>query len=295
MTTRPTEARNPATLDLDTLPTREALARIVDEDAAAVEAVRAALPAIAEAVELANARLAAGGRLHYVGAGASGRLAVLDATELTPTFGVDRSLVTAHFPGGAAALVDSALDFEDSGDLGAADVRDVTGADLVLGITASGATRYVAAALGEARRRGASTVLISCSPDPVTEAGHVIVLDTGPEALTGSTRLKAGTATKVALNAFSTALMARRGRVYSNLMIGMSVTNEKLRERAVAVVRAATGRDEAAARAALSDAGGDIEVALVALLSGAGAEDARTVLAEAGSVRAAVARFEGRA
>lgn len=290
---RPTEHSNPVTVDIDLLPAAKALELIVAEDAAGVAAVQQSIPQLADAVEATRTRLAAGGRLHYFGAGASGRLAVLDATELTPTYGVARGLVTAHFPGGTEALIDSTLDLEDADDAGSDDAEAVGPGDVVFGITASGSTPYVAGALRRAAAAGALTILLTCNPAPGIRADVLIDLDTGPEAITGSTRLKAGTATKVALNAYSSALMIAMGRTYSHYMTGMSVTNAKLRERAVQLLSDAAGVPVERARAAYDDAGGETPVALTALLTGASIADARSALEAAGSVRGAVARIGG--
>lgn len=288
---QPTERRNDATTDIDLMPTTEAISSILREDAVATAVALAAAPALARVAEHARARMAAGGRLHYFGAGASGRLAVLDATELTPTFGLAPGLAVAHFPGGPAALVDSTIDLEDGEELGEGDARTVGGGDVVIGVTASGTTRYVAGALRVARARGAYTALITCNPASALAelADDVVALDTGAEALTGSTRLKAGTATKIALNALSTAVMIGLGHTYSNLMIGMSVTNAKLRERAVDLLCEATGRGEEECRGALLAADSSIPRALVALLGGVEAGTAEALLAEHGTVRAALA------
>jgi N-acetylmuramic acid 6-phosphate etherase len=282
-----TEDRNPRTTDIDRWPADRVVDALFAEDAMAVEAARAAGPALAKAVDLALPRLAAGGRVHYFGAGASGRLAVLDATETTPTFGVPQGLFTAHFPGGAAAFVDSGLDFEDARAAGHDDAAAV-GGDIAVGITASGATRYVAGALTRCREAGALTVLVTSTVDPVVTADVVVVADTGPEAVTGSTRLKAGTATKVLLNAFSTALMIRSGRTYSNLMVNVVATNEKLVGRAARIVAMATGLSVDESSAVLARAGGDVPLALVHALSGRPLDDCRTALTT-GSVRAALA------
>lgn len=289
--TRPTERPNERTADIDLLSVAERLGLLIAEDVRAVEAVQEVTIDLGRVVSEAVRRMASGGRLHYFGAGASGRLAVLDATELTPTFGLPREQAVAHFPGGSAALVDATIDREDDDELGERDADGVSDADIVVGLTASGTTAYVGGALRSARSHGACTALITCNPASplVLHSDHVIVLDTGPEALTGSTRLKAGTATKVALNAFSTAVMIGLGRTYSNLMIGMSVTNEKLRERAVSVLTEATGRTRSECRQALDDADRDIPRALVALLGGVDPAVAGRALASEGGVRAALA------
>lgn len=295
----PTERRNPRTTGIDTLDPEAVLRLLLDEDARAVEAARAATGPLARAVEETHVRLARGGGVHYFGAGASGRLAVLDATEITPTFGVAPGLFTAHFAGGPGALTDASVDREDAEELGAA---DATGAELgensvAIGITASGTTPYVAGALRAARAVGALTVLITCDPGaPLRESAEIVVVaDTGEEALTGSTRLKAGTATKVLLNAFSTALMIKAGRTYSNLMVGLVATNAKLRTRAVSLLVEATGEDAAVCRDALAEAGGRIPEALVRLLTGCPPDRARAALAAHPGVRAAVAALGGQA
>ncbi|MGW0201455.1 N-acetylmuramic acid 6-phosphate etherase [Nonomuraea sp. NPDC003201] len=293
----PTESRNPRTADIDTLESPDVLRLLLDEDATAVAAARAAATALSRAVDEAHLRLSRGGGVHYFGAGASGRLAVLDATEITPTFGVARGLFTAHFAGGPGALTDSSVDREDAEELGAADAGALAENDLAIGITASGATPYVAGALRAARAAGALTVLITCNPAaPLRDlAGILVVADTGPEALTGSTRLKAGTATKVLLNAFSTALMIKSGRTYSNLMVGLVATNAKLEQRAVNLLVEATGEDAAACAAALAEADGRIPEALVRLLTGCTPGQAREALAAHPGVRAAVAALGGQA
>ncbi|MGN9839329.1 N-acetylmuramic acid 6-phosphate etherase [Nonomuraea sp. H19] len=295
--TPPTEGRNPRTAAIDTLESGDVLRLLLDEDARAVEAARAATGPLARAVDEAHLRLSRGGSVHYFGAGASGRLAVLDATEITPTFGVARELFTAHFAGGPAALTDSSVDREDAEELGAADAGTLGENSVAIGITASGSTAYVAGALRAARAAGALTVLVTSNPDaPLRELAEIVVVaDTGPEALTGSTRLKAGTATKVLLNAFSTALMIKAGRTYGNLMVGLVATNAKLGERAVRLLVEATGEDAAACRAALDEADGRIPEALVRLLTGCPAEQARAALAAHPGVRAAVAALGGRA
>ncbi len=282
-----TEDRNPRTVAIDQWPSDRVVEALLAEDAMAVEAARKAGPALASAVELTLARIADGGRVHYFGAGASGRLAVLDATEATPTFNAPPGLFTPHFPGGAAAFTDSGLDFEDAENAGYVDAAEVGERDVVVGITASGSTRYVAGALTRAREARALTVLITSTVDARLTADVDVVADTGPEAITGSTRLKAGTATKVLLNAFSTALMVRAGRTYSNLMVNLVATNDKLVARAVRVVELATGigPDESAAALARSD--GDVPLALVHLLSGRPLDDCRDAL-RGGGVRAAL-------
>jgi len=287
----PTQLRNDRTLDIDALPTLTMLERINDEDAMVAAAVRRALPDLALVVEAADRALRAGGRVHYFGAGTSGRLAVLDAAELGPTFDLPAGLLVAHIAGGQAALTQPVESAEDDDASGARDAAQVTAADVVIGVSASGSAAYVAGALARARQAGAFTALITANPQPpvASVASVVVCADTGPEAITGSTRLKAGTAEKMLLNSFSTALMVRDGRTYSNLMVRLIPVNAKLRARQVRLLRQASGAAEADCAAALSAAGGDVRVALVALLSGADAATSRLALAKAdGMVRAAI-------
>ncbi|MGC0272577.1 N-acetylmuramic acid 6-phosphate etherase [Pseudactinotalea sp. Z1739] len=290
-----TERRNPATRDIDVVSPAQRLEMILGQDAVAVAAAREVIPALADLVEAAVDRVRAGGRIHYAGAGASGRLAVLDATESTPTFGVDPGLIQAHFPGGPAALTDSTIDLEDAADQGRADLAGVTAGDVVIGVSASGSTAYVRGALDAAGRAGALTALITSNPSAVLAAHAQILIapDTGAEALTGSTRLKAATAAKVLLNAFSTAVMIGLGRTYSNLMVGLVASNEKLRERSVAILREATGSPEEQCRATLQQCAGRVPVALAVLLSGVPVTDAEEALTRGGSVRAALGLLAG--
>lgn len=282
----PTEQRNPRTTELDRLSTLEMLRLINAEDAAVPRAVARTLPVLAPAVDLAVSALSTGRRVHYFGAGTSGRLGVLDAVELLPTFAVEPGRVVAHLAGGLDAFARAAEDVEDSEDSGAADAADVRAGDVVVGLTASGRTPYVAGALRAARAAGAHTVLISANPEAplAAEADLHIGLDTGPEVIAGSTRMKAGTAQKLALNAFSTAVMVRLGRTYSNLMIHLVATNGKLRGRLVSMLVQATGADEAACTDALTAADGEAAVALVALLAGAPADRARQALQASGGL-----------
>ncbi len=287
---RSTEQRNPRTVDIDRWPSDRIVAALLAEDAAGIDAASTAAPALAEAVDRALERTARGGRVHYFGAGASGRLAVLDATEATPTFGTPPGFFTPHFPGGTAAFTDSSLDYEDAQATGYQDAAVLGGPDVAVGITASGTTRYVAGALTRAREAGALTVLITCDPDSPLAAGAdtTVVAATGPEAITGSTRLKAGTATKVLLNAFSTALMVRSGRTYSNLMVNLVATNDKLHARARHILELASGLGGDEATTALARSGGDLPLALVHVLSGRPVADCRHALGAGGTVRAAL-------
>jgi N-acetylmuramic acid 6-phosphate etherase len=278
-------------MDIDVLPTLTLLERLNDEDAMVAAAVRQTLPRLALVVDAADKALRAGGRIHYFGSGTSGRLAVLDAAELGPTFDLPAGVVVAHIAGGEQALTKAAENAEDDDARGAADAAEVSAADVVIGLSASGSAAYVAGALTHARHAGAFTALFTANPHaPI--AGHanvVVCAATGPEAITGSTRLKAGTAEKMLLNSFSTALMVRDGRTYSNLMVRLAPVNVKLRARQVRLLSQASGAAEAQCAATLTAADGEVRVALTSLLSGADAAASRRALAEsAGVVRAAV-------
>ncbi|WP_328476014.1 N-acetylmuramic acid 6-phosphate etherase [Actinoplanes sp. NBC_00393] len=277
-----TEQRNPRSSTIDRMSTLELLSLINAEDCLVPVAVADVLPALAAAVELAVTALAAGHRVHYFGAGTSGRIAVLDAAELIPTFGLEPDRVVAHIAGGTSALTRPSEAAEDDETAGAAAAAEVSEGDLVVGVTASGRTPYVRAALSTARARGARTVLVSANPaSPIAPAVDVHVApDTGPEVLTGSTRMKAGTAQKLVLNAFSTATMVRLGRTYSNLMTDMLASNAKLRDRQLRILAEATGADLAQCRQALLSAGGDAKVAVVTLIAGASTEAAGQALVE---------------
>jgi N-acetylmuramic acid 6-phosphate etherase len=294
----PTEGRNPRTVDIDQLSTLDMLRLVNAEDAAVAPAVAAALPALARAVDLMVAALRAGHRVHYVGAGTSGRLAAMDAEELGPTYGLEPGRVVAHVapyePAGDAS--GRPADGEDDGRRGAAVGDRVAAGDVVVGITASGRTPYVVAALDRAVAGGARTVLVGSNPRaPLGSRVDVhVCVDTGPEAVTGSTRLKAGTAQKLVLNALSTAALVQLGRTWSNLMIGAVVTNEKLRGRLAHALSGATGEDSGTCARALSAADGDGRVALLCLLAGTGPVQARAALdAAGGAVRPALAALTG--
>lgn len=287
-----TETRNPRTVKIDMLPTLEVLELLNDEDARVAGAVRAALPALAEAVEVAAERIGRGGRIHYFGAGTSGRIGLLDAAELPPTFSVDSDLVQAHHAGGESGLVIAREDTEDDEEAGRSEAVAVTADDVAIGITASGRTPYVRGALEAARAVGAFTVLVSAHRhDSLADLADVHVLvETGPEAIAGSTRLKAGTAQKLVLNSFSTALMIRLGKTYSNLMVEVAPANAKLRGRVLSILSEVTGLDHRRCAAMLAAADGDAKVALVCLLAGVDPDWARDALAgSVGRVRAALA------
>lgn len=281
-----TERRNPRSSGLDRLPTTDLLTVMNDEDATVAGAVRAALPQVAEAVEAIAAALAAGGRLVYVGAGTSGRLALLDAAECPPTFSTDPGQVIALLAGGEQAFTRAIEGAEDDTEQPARDLdaAGVSAADVVVGLTASGRTPYVIAALDHASSLGARTVSIACNPGSAV-GGHAdiaIDLDTGPEVLTGSTRLKAGTAQKLVCNMLTTGAMVRLGKVFDNLMVDMAPTNAKLVDRARRIVAAAAEVDDDTAAAALAASDGSAKVAIVHLLTGLDPQESRARLAEHG-------------
>jgi N-acetylmuramic acid 6-phosphate etherase len=302
MTARPdveglgTEGLDPRFADLDRMSAAEIVTLMNEEDARVAANVRAALPAIAGAVDAIVERLGRGGRLVYVGAGTSGRLAMLDAAECVPTFGVPPGLVTALIAGGHDALIASVEGAEDDGAAGARVVAEhgVGPDDAVVGIAASGGTPYVVAALRAARERGALTIAIANNPaSPMArDADHFIEVVTGPEVVAGSTRLKAGTAQKMVLNMLSTASLVRLGHVFGNRMIDVAVTNAKLRARAVGIVRDLVDTDEASAEALLDAADGGVRIAVLMGRGALSADDARVRLdASGGSLRRAL---EGR-
>jgi N-acetylmuramic acid 6-phosphate etherase len=279
---------------LDQYPTADLVNVLVDDQLNAVNAVRAAAPRIAAAVTAALPRMEAGGRLVYVGAGTSGRLGVLDSVELYPTFSWPHGRAVALLAGGTDAMFVAVEGAEDDVEQGAADIRSVNVGpnDVVLLIAASGGTPYVLGALRAARELGALTIGFANNTDaPVAgEAEIGVTLDTGSEVISGSTRLKAGTSQKIALNTFSSALMVRLNKVYGNLMVDLKATNAKLVRRAIRLTTFATGADEAAARAVLEECGFHVKVAVVALKRNVGVEQARALLETArGSVRQALA------
>jgi N-acetylmuramic acid 6-phosphate etherase len=292
----PTESRNPRTTDIDLLPTIEVLRLINAEDARVPGAVAEALPQVAKAVDLAVDTLRGGGTVHYFGAGTSGRLAVLDAAELPPTFGLEPGRVVAHHAGGLGAISQAIEDVEDDDELGARDAAVVGGRDLAVGVSASGRTPYVLGALRAAAATNARTVLITSNPRVASDVDvdvHIAV-DTGPEAITGSTRMKAGTATKLVLNSMSTAAMVRLGRTYSNLMVSVNALNSKLRGRVIKILIDATGLDAETCEAALAAADGDTRTALVSLLCDVPPGRAAEVLAASGgAVREAIRLIQG--
>lgn len=260
-----TESRNQRARGLSAKSTVEILELMNDEDATVAAAVRAALPAIGQAVDTIVAALAKGGHVIYVGAGTSGRLGALDASEMPPTFGVPPELFRAVIAGGDMALRFAVEGAEDEAWVGGRDVALVSqNEDVIVGISASGRARYVLGALDAAQHVGSATVGITCNADsPLARAAAIpITIDVGPEVIAGSSRLKAGTATKLVLNMISTATMIRLGRTKDDLMIDVRATNAKLRARAVAMVRSETGADEAEATRRLEAAGWSVREAL---------------------------------
>ena len=286
-----TEWRNDRTVDIDTVPTLELLRLLNEEDATVAGAVAATLPVLAELVDVTARRLADGGRVHYFGAGTSGRIGVLDAAEVVPTFGADPRTFVAHQAGGEDAVKRAIEGAEDRRSLGMQAASEVTAADVAIGLSASGRTPYVAGALTAARAAGAVTVLVSSNLSAPLRplADYCVLADTGPEAIAGSTRLKAATAQKMVLNSLSTAVMIRLGRTYSNLMVALSGSNSKLRQRQITILVEASGASEEVCRAELARCDGDLRLALLCLLSGLSPEAGARALAAGGSVRAALA------
>ena len=290
---RQTEQRNPASRNLDRMTAREIVKLMNREDRKVTIAVGRAIPAIARAVDAIVAGIRKGGRLFYVGAGSSGRMGVLDAAESPPTFGTSPKLVQALIAGGRRAITHAVEGAEDSTRNGERDLRAkrLSRNDVVVGIAASGTTPYVLGALKYARRRGATTVAVTSNLRmPVGRLAKIVIApEVGPEVLTGSTRLNAGTSQKMVLNMLSTAVMARLGHVYENLMIDVVITNEKVAERALRILAEASGKRVSAAEHALRAAGHDMRVALVILKRGVGAREAKKLIAEArGDLRKAL-------
>ena len=292
-----TESVNEATHGLDTLATDALVALLAREQAIAADVVARATPSIALAVDAIVERLRAGGTLHYVGAGTSGRLAMLDAAECPPTFGTPPSLVVAHVAGGEPALVRAVEGAEDDAEAAIVEMRaTVRAEDAVVGISASGGAPFVVAALREARLIGARAIaLTSVAASALARAADLsIVVETGPEALAGSTRLKAGTAQKLVLNAISTATMVRMGRVYDNLMVDVVATNAKLQARAMRLVSSIAEVDATRARSLLADAAGSVKVAIAMHRRGVDAAEARALLEAAGGFLRPVIKAEAR-
>ncbi|MEO8032543.1 MAG: N-acetylmuramic acid 6-phosphate etherase [Gemmatimonadota bacterium] len=284
---RLTERRNPRTAGLDTASSLEIVDLIGAEDASVPAAVARAREPLARAIDLVEAAFRAGGRLCYVGAGTSGRLGVLDAAECPPTFGTPPEMVVGLIAGGYRALVRSIEGAEDDINtaIGEIDGQRIRANDVVLGIAASGTTPFVRAALGRAQALGAHTIFLSCSEPPALmrdTCDICITLLVGPEVVTGSTRMKAGTATKLALNTITTGAMVKLGKVYGNLMVDLRATNDKLVDRSERILSQTTDLPKSEARAAIDAAGGSVKTAIVMVTRKVGRTTAEQLLAEAG-------------
>lgn len=280
------EARNPATMDIDLLPTAEILKKINDEDKRVAGAVEACIPEITRAVDRVVAAFQNGARLIYLGAGTSGRIGVLDASECPPTFRVPHGMVVGLIAGGPDAILRAVEGAEDSVEGGRKALQEVslTANDVVVGLAASGRTPYVIGGLLYAKEIGATTVALSCNPDSaIADIADIAISPVvGPEVLTGSTRMKAGTAEKLVLNMLTTASMIRIGKTYQNLMVDLHASNEKLVARAARIVMDATGCSLDEASAALKQTGNDVKLAILIILTGMKPADARLALDNAG-------------
>jgi N-acetylmuramic acid 6-phosphate etherase len=287
-----TERANPLTADLDRLATPELLARIAAQDATVPEAVARELGTIAIAVDAMSERMAGGGRLVYIGAGTSGRLALLEAAEAGPTFSTEPGQVVGIMAGGSGAEATPVESAEDDHGSGTEEIArlDIGPGDVVVGCSASGRTPYAIGALTAARQRGALTISLACDdPTPLGAAADIAIHPlTGPEVIAGSTRLKAGTAQKLVLNMLTTATMVRLGKVYGNLMVDVRAANEKLRRRAERIVAEVTGADPERVAAALEASGWSARLAIAMVATGQPAEEAARRLAEAGGLRALI-------
>ncbi|HEV2293991.1 MAG TPA: N-acetylmuramic acid 6-phosphate etherase [Tepidisphaeraceae bacterium] len=280
-----TELRLPESMNLDVMTTEQAIALMNAQDAKAVAAVGAEQASIASAIELVVAALKAGGRLMYVGAGTSGRLGVLDAAECPPTFRTDPNMVQGLMAGGESAMFKAKEGAEDSADEGAAliDGKEAGRNDVVMGIAAGGTTPFVHGALRRATERGAKTIFLSCvQPVPNEPKVDVVIRPlTGPEVVTGSTRLKAGTATKLVLNTISTVAMVRLNKVYENLMVDLRATNTKLWDRGARIIATLTGLQKDAAMELLKKSGGHVKVAIVMHKRSVGLDEAQALIKHA--------------
>jgi N-acetylmuramic acid 6-phosphate etherase len=280
------EERNPKTMDIDLLPTIEALRRINDEDSGVPAAVEKVIPEIAAAVDRIVTAFQKGARLVYMGAGTSGRLGLLDASECPPTFGVPEDMVLGLIAGGPNALARAAEGAEDDPKQGMKALQEIklTADDVVVGIAASGRTPYVIGGLTYAKQVGATTVALSCNPGSTIAGIADIAISplVGPEVLTGSTRLKSGTAQKLVLNMLTTASMIRIGKTYQNLMVDLNLSNKKLVARAARIVMQTTGCAAQQARQALDQTGNDVKLAILMTMTGMSVEEARKALGNAG-------------
>ena len=305
----PTEARHPASADLDRMPDEQVVKLLLDEDQRGLDAARRLSGRIARAAEWIADSFTGGGTVVFAGAGTSGRLGVLEAAECPPTFGNDPSRIRAAIAGGPEAVFEAREGAEDRAEDGRRAADGLGAGDLMIGISASSVTPFVRAALATARERGARTILLTCSARPAAREGTdgssdegtgmpadlVLALDTGPEVLTGSTRLKAGSATKAVLNAMTTAAMVRAGKVFENLMVDLRPGSAKLADRALRIIQAAGEVTRERAEALHAEASGEVKTAIVMARCARGADEARRLLAEAeGHVRRAIELGEGR-
>jgi len=282
-----TETRNPRTMYIDRVSTREAVKLFINEDLAVFKAIEACNESIAQTIELVLTAFRSGGRLIYTGAGTSGRLGVLDASECPPTFGVNPEMVMALIAGGQKAVTNAVEGAEDNVDAGRQDLEAVKFSknDILIGITASGTTPYVVGAINHARSIGAATVLLTCNPyGELPQTDVLINPAVGPEVITGSTRLKSGTACKMVLNMISSISMIRIGKVFENLMVDLMATNKKLQKRAIRIVMEGGRVPNYIAEAKLQDAGGDVKLAILMARTELSAEQARLKLEQAGRV-----------
>jgi N-acetylmuramic acid 6-phosphate etherase len=280
-----TEQQNPRSLDIDNMDVRDILITINNEDSHVADAVKAAIPDIEKTVKFAVSSIESGGRVFYIGAGTSGRLGVLDASEIPPTFSASDDIFIGLISGGDEALRRSIEGAEDSNEHAISDLEpfDLDERDTLIGISCSGAASYVISALEHARERGANTIYVVTNPKPflMTEVDTIIHADTGPEVITGSTRMKAGTATKMILNMISTATMVKLGKVYGNLMVDLMAVNKKLIDRGARIIMQLTDLDYDKARESLMIADGSVKLALVMQHHGCDIEKAKRKLMNA--------------
>ena len=283
-----TEKTNPATAEIDRMNPLEIVQVINSEDAKVAQAIEQVLPQIARAIEAIATRLRRGGRLVYAGAGTSGRLGALDAAECPPTFNISPEIIVGCIAGGSYVLTQAHEDLEDSVTAGQADMErlGITEADAVVGITASGRTPYALGAIAYAKEQGALTIGLACNVNtPLEQEVDIMIAPlVGPEVITGSTRMKAGTAQKMVLNMLSTGTMILLGKTFGNLMVDVQATNYKLQQRALSIVQQATGLDEVAAKALLEISGGEVKTAILVARAHISPEQARELLAAHGNI-----------
>lgn len=279
-----TESQNPDTMDIDLLDTEDMLKKINDQDKKVAYAVEKEIPDIAKAIDQVEKRVRQGGRLIYVGAGTSGRIGILDASECPPTFGVSPELVQGIIAGGDSAIREAIEGAEDNPEEGKKDLKNIklTSKDSVVGLAASGRTPYVLGALDYAKSIGSLTIGVCCTYDsPMEQIADIMITPiVGPEVITGSTRMKAGTAQKLVLNMISTGIMIKLGKVYGNLMVDVQATNKKLIDRAKRIVKIVTDADEQTIEDTLEDTKYDVKLAIVMILAGIDMEKSKVLLRE---------------